>query len=35
MKYIILASEVERITNEIIDILKSEGYENIDNVGQF
>ncbi len=27
-------SEVERITNEIIDILETEGYENIDNVGQ-
>ena len=27
-------SEVERITNEIKDILKAEGYENIDDVGQ-
>ena len=27
-------SEVERITNEIIDILETEGYENIDDVGQ-
>ena len=27
-------SEVERITNEIIDILETEGYENMDDVGQ-